>query len=342
MENTGRASNIIAALQANLDYQIDWLLKCQILLPGHRADGAIKKHPDQGWIIPYFSNFAAMAMLEEPSAYQPVRQYLDWYLRNLEADGTILDYHYDENLNRRTRTPDSEDAYAGTYLTLVTLYQKKTGDTRWVKNNLSGLKKTARAVINLMDRDGLTFARSGHKVKYLMDNCEACRGLLDFAGLLQVLDDGDAPYFNDGAQKIAVGIERILWNPLGRYYHPAKNGWFKAGVNLSKFYPDASCQVFPVLHGLIKPESGKGIRLYHIFNYNHPGWVCFQPPHYPWTVLGYCAGLYGDYRRAYEKVRLARENYIDPGSGNWFCAEAAFFVLTCAVLIDRRKRWLKI
>jgi hypothetical protein len=341
MENNNRASNIITALQANRDYQVDWLLQCQIVFPGHQADGAIKKRPNQDWIIPYFSNFAAMALLQEPSAYQPVRQYLDWYLRHLEDDGTILDCRYDAKLNRQTKTPDSEDAYAGTYLSLAALYQKRTGDTRWVRDNLPGLKKTARVIIHLMDHDGLTYARSGHKVKYLMDNCEACKGLLDFAGLLQNLGDGDAAYFKDYARKIAGGIERNLWNPFARCYHPAKTGWFNTGLNLSKFYPDAACQIFPVLHGLLKPGSGKGTRLYRMLNESHPGWVGFQPPHFPWTVLGYCAGLYGDYRRAYEKIRLDRENYIETGSGNWFCAEAAFFILTCTVLIDRRDQWFK-
>ncbi len=51
-------------------------------------------------------------------------------------------------------------------------------------------------------------------------------------------------------------------------------------------------------------------------------------------ILGYYACLHKDYKRAYEKVRLAHEAYIDTGSGNWFCAESAFFVLTCAKLLQ--------
>lgn len=341
MERFHSTSKAIDALYANMTFQINWLKSCQILRPGNSADGAIKKHPDQGWITPYFSNFAAMAILEEPFSYQMVVRYLNWYMRNLEDNGTMLDYHYDESLNPGTSRPDSEDAYAGTYLSLVALYQKKTGDTSWVKENLPGLKKIARSIVNLMDRDGLTFALSGYKVKYLMDNCEAYKGLMDFAGLLDILGDREASYFKGRAEAIAAGIERILWNPFSRCYYPAKTGWLRPKVNLSNFYPDASCQIFPVLYGLIKPETRKGSYLYNVFNYYQPGWVYFKPPRYPWMLLGHCACLYGDYRRAYEKVRLARENYIDHGSGNWFCAEAAFFVLTCAGLIERRDQWLQ-
>lgn len=334
------AAKVIDALRANMAAQVDWLKRCQIMSPGSSADGAIKRYPDQGWVTPYFSNFAAQAMLEDPSSYPLVERYLDWYLRNLQPNGTILDYHYGENMDARTARPDSEDAYAGTFLSLAVLYHDRAGQTNWIRKNLPALKKVARSIINLMDRDGLTFALASYRVKYLMDNCEACRGLADFAGLLDYLGDDDAQYFKARAEAVAGGIEKVLWNPRGLYYHPSKTGWIRPGVNLKKFYPDAACQVFPALYGLIEPESDRGTRLYKIFNENQPDWVYIKPPDYPWMLLGYYACLHGDYRRAYEKLRFAREAYIDAGSGNWFCAEAAFFVLTCAKLIEKRKEWL--
>lgn len=340
MEYTNNARQIIYSLQLNMTAQIQWLRSCQILSPGSDADGAIGRYPDQGWVMPYFSNFSAMAMLEEPSSYALVERYLDWYLRNLEKNGTILDYHYDKKMNSKTAKPDSEDAYAGTYLSLVTRYHDRAGQTHWVRKNLPGLKKVARCIINLMDRDRLTFALASYRVKYLMDNCEAYRGLADFAELLDYLGDQDAPYCKARAQAIATGIERALWNQRGLYYHPNKTGWLRPRVSLKKFYPDAACQIFPVLYGLLEPESDRGARLYKVFNEYQPDWVSIKPPDYPWVILGYYACLHGDYRRAYEKVRYAREAYIDPKSGNWFCAEAAFFVLTCARLIQKRDQWL--
>jgi len=337
--NTG-ALKVIEALRANMAAQVNWLAGCQITSPGSGADGAIKRYPDQGWVTPYFSNFAALAMLAVPSHHPQVERYLDWYLRNLEPNGVILDYHYDEKLNARTAKPDSEDAYAGALLSLAAAYHERAGQSRWAGKNLLGLKKVARSIIKLMDRDGLTFALAGYRVKYLMDNCEAYRGLADFAALLDYLGDDDAPYFKARADAMAAGIERALWNPRLSLYHPSKTGWFRAGLNLKKFYPDAACQVFPALYGLIEPGSARGARLYKLFNDHQPDWVRVQPPHYPWMILGYCACLQGDYRRAYEKLRHVREAYIDTGSGNWFCAEAAFFVLTCAKLIEKREEWL--
>ncbi|WP_134212853.1 hypothetical protein [Pelotomaculum propionicicum] len=340
MKHLNNASEIIYALSSNMVAQIYWLKRCQILRPGHRADGAIARYPDQAGVMPYFSNFAALAMLEEPSCFPLVERYLDWYLRHLEKNGTIRDYSYDSDLNFKTAKPDSEDAYAGTFLSLAFNYCKKAGQTGWVKANLPDLKRVARTIINLMDRDGLTFALAGYRVKYLMDNCEAYRGLADFAELLESLGDRDASYFKSMAEAVANGIERSLWNRLNSCYHPSKTGWIRPGVNLKKFYPDAACQIFPVIYGLIEPGQARGSNLYQLFNSYQPNWLTIKPPDYPWMILGLYACLHGDFGKAYEKVRYAREAYIDTNSGNWFCAEAAFFIITCASLLQNRDKWL--
>lgn len=200
MIDRSQAHDIIDYLSRCAAAQIDWLKRCQILRPGHAADGAIARYPDQSGVMPYFSNYAATAMLEEPTCYLLVERYLDWYLRSLEGDGTILDYSYDSNLSFKTARPDSEDAYAGTFLALACQYHKKAGQASWIKKSLSSLKKVAKSIINLMDHDGLTFAMAGYKVKYLMDNCEAYRGLADFPELLQSLGDREASYFGSMAE----------------------------------------------------------------------------------------------------------------------------------------------
>ncbi len=340
MKNRNGPDEMLISLITDMEAQIDWLKSCQILCPGSAADGAITRYPNQGWVTPYFANFAAAALLEEPSSLPLVERYLDWYLRNLEKNGTILDYYYDELLQPETATPDSEDAYAGTYLSLAAQYHNKSGNTGWVKRNLPGLKKVARSIIPLMDRDGLTFALAGYRVKYLMDNCEVYRGLDDFTSLLTNLGDGDTLYFRKKTRVMANGIERYLWNLRASCYYPSKTGWLKPRVNLKNFYPDASCQIFPVLYGLIKPDSNRGARLYKSFNANQKDWVSIKPPDYPWMILGYYACLHDDYKRAYDKVRYVREAYISRTSSNWFCAEAAFFVLTCSRLLQNREKWL--
>jgi len=326
---------VMNTLRESMTAQILWLRVCQILNKGNGADGAIARYPGGGWITPYFANFAALAMLEDPSAYPLVERYLDWYLRNLQDNGTILDYYYDQELNFKTARPDSEDAYAGTYLFLAACYHQRTGQTVWVQQNLPRLKKVARVITRLMDRDGLTFALDDYRVKYLMDNCEAYRGLADFARLLDILGDVEAPYFKTRAEAIISGVEKALWNRRRSCYHPSKTGRFKARVNLKSFYPNAACQVFPALYGLIEPASDRGTGLYKLLNRYQPDWATIKPPSYPWVLLAYSACLHGDYSKACEKLRCVRETYIASQSENWFCAEAAFYVLTCAFLLTK-------
>jgi len=328
--------NLIETLQNDMADQLAWIKNCQLLVPGHKADGAIRNYNDQGWVVPYFANFAAIALLEEPHAYDRVERYLNWYLTNLEDNGTIKNYHYDTELNAKKTTPDSEDAYAGTYLSLVAAFCKKTRNMQWPQSNLPALKKIAGWLLKLTDHDGLTFVMTGSAVKYLMDNCEVYRGLSDFAWLLNELGDPEAAFFESRAKAVALGVERQLWNRRKKYYHPSKTGWWwRPCVNLKKFYPDATCQLFPALYGIIAADSDRGTNLYELFNRYHPNWLEIKPPEFPWTILGYCAALQGDYQRAYDKLRYVRREYIDAKSGNWFCAEAAFFVLTCSHLLHR-------
>jgi len=326
-------------LEEEKNRQISWLRNCQILCPGSTADGAIKRYPNVAWITPYFANFAAAALLEDPKSIPLVRRYLDWYIRHLEPDGTVYDYQYEGNDWGNGRNcvkkvpPDSEDAYAGTFLSLVCLYCQKSGDYKWAAENLPFLFKISQVITSLTDGDGLTFALAKYRVKYLMDNCEAWRGLYDFSQLLFSLGDQRAEHFKKQAGLLAAGVEKYLWNARRRCYHPAKIGFFKSPVNLKIFYPDAVAQLFPALYGLIDPGSQRALSLYQVFNAHQPGWVTITPPDYPWVLLAYCACLHGDQKSALQKLNYVQKSYIENNSSYWFCSEAAFFVLTAAKLL---------
>ncbi|MCR4419436.1 MAG: hypothetical protein QHH27_03065 [Clostridia bacterium] len=326
-------TEVLDRLRERMAAQLSWLKSCQIVRPGTDADGAIALRPGSGRVNPYFANFAALALLEDPLGFPAVERYLEWYRRHLREDGTIPDYHYQPDRPPRPSAPDSEDAYAGTYLSLVARFRRRTGRTTWVSAHLPALKQVARAIVRLMDRDGLTFARADHRVKYLMDNCEAYRGLEDFAQALDLLGDGEAAYFRLWAQEIACGVEKSLWDRRRGCYRPAKAAWFARRANLRRFYPDAACQLFPALYGLIPADSRRAARLYARFNRYHPGWVGLKPPNHPWVLLAYCACLHGDYGRALEKLNRAWEAYVVPRAERWYCAEAAFFVLAAACLL---------
>ena len=309
--------------------QLAWLKGCQILAPGRDADGAIRNYPDQGAVNPYFANFAALALLEDPASAPLARRYLDWYGRHIEDDGTIRDHEYGPG-GASTSPPDSEDAYAGTFLSLAARYHQICPEDPWVRDNLPVLRKVAGVVTRLMDADGLTIAMATRKVKYLMDNCESYRGLADFAGLVP---GDEAPYFRGRARLIRDGVERVLWNPRRGVYLPSKGGWSLFRTNWGRFYPDAACQAFPSLYGLIDPSSPRAFRLYRDFNRHQPGWTRIQPPDFPWVILAYWAARQGAWAAVREKLFQVQHAYIDAGAGSWLCAEAAFFILACSRLL---------
>jgi len=315
----------LAALQAA---QTAWLRACQMDRPGSDGDGAIGRYPDQGAVNPYFANFAALALLTDPPSRPLVRRYLDWYVRHLESDGIIRDYDYTAG---KTSGPDSADAYAGTFLLLAARYHR-LDDGNWTRQNLPALKKVGRVITRLMDTDGLTFALPTYRVKYLMDNCEAWRGLADFAGLLAELGDDRASYFAQRAAALREGIERVLWDPRRTAYHPYRAGLRRPKVNWQRYYPDATCQLFPSLYGLIEPAGARAAHLYRTFNRYQPDWSRIRPPDFPWVILAYWAARQGDEERAREKLLFVQQAYVDASAGAWHCAEAAFFVLACSLL----------
>jgi len=318
-------------------HQLAWLKGCQILDPGGEADGAIKIYPGRGAVNPYFANFGALALLEDPAGAPLVRRYLDWYLRHLEANGIIRDYHYGPGV--RASRPDSEDAYAGTFLHLAARYHQVCPEDDWPHKNLPALKRVAGVVTRLMDADGLTFALAGCRTRYLMDNCECYRGLADFAALVP---SAEAPYWRRRAEMIRAGVEKVFWKPRLGSYAPARGLLPGCGASLRRFYPDAAAQAFPSLYGLISPYSPRAFRLYRDFNRHHPGWIQIRPPEFPWVILAYRAAREGHLETARARLLFVRDAYIDPGAGSWFCAEAAFFILTCSLLLRREEFGLKL
>lgn len=70
-----------------------------------------------------------------------VKKYLEWYIANLNADGTIYDHHLDTSDTVVSNlTADSTDSYAATYLSLVKSYLDASGDRGWVSGQLQQLK----------------------------------------------------------------------------------------------------------------------------------------------------------------------------------------------------------
>lgn len=307
----------------------------QFLLHCRREDGALAVRPDSEYVNPYFGNYAGLALLLDPANTSVVRGYLDWYINHIERNGTIADYDYGRSPRGVKRSPDSEDAYAGTFLSLVARYYSVSGDQQWVERNYCFLQKIAGVITRLLARDGLTVARRLFPVKYLADNCECYRGLADFYPVVGRLDKREAHIVRSRAWRLRWSIEQHLWHKDARLYCVAKypTGWRKI-PDLKRWYPDAVAAIYPAFCGVISPGSKRARRMYDLFNQFQPGWNRFKTGDpYPWMMAGYYACIHGDYKRAAEQVKNAGELFVKTNSPYWYNLEAAFYLLIVSRLM---------
>ena len=276
-----------ALYQNVVDTENAWLASMQLpngALPMTYAKSGTLK------LCPYFSDFAALSMLNQANLYADnVKKYMDWHFSHLNTaatdyngvDGTIYDYNAimsngqvvrEEYING-TPSYDSTDSYAATFLKVLQKYAEKTGDTAYIIAHKAEIERIVNALYSTMV-GGLTLAKPDYRVKYLMDNCEVYEGMVAGAKLYaDVLIPADASLAATGdklaadAALVAEKIESQMWNNAGNYYYPALNegGTPNYTFSWSNFYPSATAQPFPVIFGLIDPASDRAQQLYADF-----------------------------------------------------------------------------
>lgn len=319
-----------------LQSQLDWLSSLifpsgEFIINNKTSDSTYK-------IVPYFSNIACIALLEYPLMLGLIKRYLIWYVMHLNKpdkygiNGTIYDYWLRKNNELvSTKDYDSYDSYPSTFLSLCLGYYKKSGDKRFFEINRKNIDMITDSLISSMDNDYLTWAKPNYKIKYLMDNCEVYKGLMDGAKLYtEAYNDSEASEkLLKLAKKNYDSIENKMWNN-NSYYYLIDNAGKGAKPDFKKWYADATSQLFPILCGLIKPESARAKKIYDIFNANHPDWYKFKKPGtFPDVYIGYVASLMKDYGRVSSFLNLCEKNYINKGNvWPWYNVECSYFIRT--------------
>lgn len=273
---------------------------------------------------PYFADFAALALLDAPDKYSTnVKKYLEWHFAHLNTaqqdyngvDGTIYDYKIivsngkvtgeEISVDEGKKQYDSTDSYAATFLTVLAKYYKQTGDKDYIISERKNIVRVVNAMLSTMD-NGLTMAKPDYKIKYLMDNCEVYEGAISATQIFEeVICPSDSEY-NDMlikckeiSKQVYDAIESELWNISGNYYEAGifKNGEVAYSFSWDTFYPCATAQLFPVMFGIIEPESERAKYLYNEFC-KHFNWENFDiPDSFYWGSNVYAAALMGDAER---------------------------------------------
>jgi len=346
-DNTNREPSSPGAIRLEtLSQEKNWLTRCQL------PNGALAQTPDSDRVIPYFSNLAARTLIElDPES---ARRYMVWYLSNLNRPdrwgltGTIYDFKAERYISdtdmgisgvvmKSTRNYDSADSYAATFLSLVADYYRKTGDIDFLQAHLDDINLVAKVIEDLQDKDGLVFVKPGSRTKYLMDNAENYRGLMDWSSVLK--EQGDmslASQYKDVAAKIKYGIDQTLYSEeLGTY------AWSLSFLGRrfpreGKWYPDGVSQLYLVTCGVISPQDPKAIKIWHDFNESFPGWESGKKKdEFPWSSVAIASFIMGDYHRALRFLAWAEETFLINGrTYPWYVLESSNLV-TLTKLADK-------
>lgn len=313
---------------------------------------------------PYFADFAALALLDNAEKYADnVKAYMDWHFGHLNTaeedfnglDGTVYDYVITMKDGRiisevisepdNADPYDTTDSYAATFLTVVYKYFCKTGDSDYLLANAEDLERITNVIFSNL-QNGLTYAKPNHKVKYLMDNCEVYEGAIAAAGIFEELvlsgKNEYAPMRDDCKELICVIKENInnkLWNYVGRYYKPGIAAYVGVPTKIfswNLYYPQATSQLFPIICGVIEPDTKRAQHLYTGFCKSFK-WESFDyPDDFYWGANVYAAAVMNDVERVETYMTNYRELTADHA---WplYNADAARTSMAAYVMLERAK-----
>lgn len=295
-------------------------------------DGAIAQTPEGLTVVPYFGNIAAKTLVDIDPA--KARLYMTWYIRHMNRPdrqglaGTIYDYEMTYGGLQPTFTYDSADSYAATFLTLASYYLRQTGDTAFIQDNLDSIDLAASVILALQDSDGLIVFSPGAGTKFLMDNSESYRGLLDWADALDTLGmHVEASAYRDAAGRVLNGIQSVLYDPVRQDYAWSLNWTGKQFPSPSLWYPDNVSQIDLISCGVLSPDDPRAVKIWQDFNARFPDWDEGEGDErdgFPWTEVAQVAVTMGDTGQASTFLEWANKEYARDGHPYpWHVSESA-------------------
>ena len=295
-------------------------------------------------LTPYFTVIALEGLLEVPGYESVVLDYMNWHFAHLNRTatattpiGSIDDYVIlADGTERPTGDFDSTDSYGSTFINLLRRYAEFTGDYSYLIDHKEEIGLIADAMLSTLEPDGLTWAKPSYKVKYVMDNAEVVSGLRDLEWMSREIfdDEAAAAEYKRLKEVVSTAIEQELWDePRQAYAYAKGEDGALSFPNWTVFYPDATAQLFPIVTGLIEPDSERAIALYNKFNTFHRGWPLLQKSDpFPWAILAYTAALMGDKERTDQFLVSVNEQFIAKDHPwPWYVMESGFTIWAASI-----------
>lgn len=329
-----------------------WLLSLQL------DNGAIPfRGVGQGeaTVTPYFSDIAAGALLGDVAYAPQVAAYIRWHFEHInsaEEDknavaGTIYDYMLQVEQGRVVRETtdqsyDSIDSYAATFLMLLWRYYETTGDLTLITEYQDRLTLVIQAMEQSFDRDGLCRAKPDYPIKYLMDNSEVYGGLKAAISLTKALEDCGVSLENVSLEslterydRLSGQIEGLLWNSAAQRYETGLDNYNKPldYTGWTEFYPDATAQLYPIVFGVIAPDSERAGMLYGKLCDTYQ-WERFEhvddgASSFYWGVLAYTAAMQQDEQRVKAFMQTYQARVMPNHDYPIYCADSGWMILAC-------------
>ena len=331
-----------------------------------------------GKVLPYFSDTAVFGLIQTAkvtgtdNGKDICLNYINWYISHMntkESDishvkGTVYDYFIFESTDGRivevttfdankkkypTGNPydyDSTDSYASMFLQILYEYTNVYDNTF-----LNDKKQVVDDLIGVIDATyvssiDLTYAKPTYAICYMMDNCEVYCGYESAEKIYrEYLDDKEsADRCRLRADKVKSAITGRMWNQSKQMFLPNVDtkGRLSGSVDLSRFYPDGTCQLFPVIFGVISPEDEKAVLTYERFKETFckdgvkgKDWSVYdlKDDSYPWCILVRAVVAMKDYATADRFINTAVKKFVNSTHGDpFYCAESGHLLLAVCEL----------
>ena len=190
----------------------------------------------------YFATTSLLHLRRLPLAQ--TRDYLDVYLAHLDPSDGIADVLPQASGIYAPVAPDSEDAYAATFVSLAVRYHEESHDDAWWRRNAATLSAIVYAkLLTQVKSDGLIRASHTDPTGYLMDNVEDYAGLRSLSRSLAQAQASDAAYIASFVAPLGAAIQR-LYSDQAHAYKWSDNDPIGPLVP----YPACTAQVFPQLY----------------------------------------------------------------------------------------------
>ncbi|MCX7277619.1 MAG: hypothetical protein NTZ15_09905 [Burkholderiales bacterium] len=248
--------------------------RLMVVAPGLPADGAIKVHHSAGHIDPqgadwhhvsaYQVNLAFLGALRvNPQLAPAAARWLQWQARHTtmtgSGQGVVFDYWVRADGLQESQCPpgmdprtcpqvDAFDSTAASLLLMADAYAEYAPQPSMLEEPTmrAALEAAAGTLTLLTQPSGLSWAKPGHKVAYLMDAVEVAAGWRAWARLQTRVFHVPAAAQNSlaTARRVDAAIQKYLWHAPSQTWRVSQD---VGKPSFSRWYPDTVAQAWPLL-----------------------------------------------------------------------------------------------